>query len=100
MNTNRCLQQDLRLDDKVAVTIGHQRHGVCLEASFEIESLAMVLLQATQDEEMSEFVVRGLSIRINSLARSIMSGLSDRVVSTTELEIAVGLKPSLRGGLV
>lgn len=55
-----------------SATLGSDRHMVCLQAAFELEALAGILPGLVPDHEPSH-----LTVRIRSLWRVLMSGLSD-----------------------
>lgn len=71
------------------VTLSDARHLVCLEAAFELEALAFSLpglVPAVDNSNVAHYAVRGFSGRLLQLAGALMSGLSDTVIETEELE--------------
>lgn len=74
------------------VTLSKARHLVCLEAAFELESLAYVLpglITDEDDDNGARYAVRGVAGRILQLSKSLMAGLSDKVAETVELQADV-----------
>ena len=71
------------------VTLGKDRHRVCLEVSYEVEALALVLpdlVPRTDEALVAHFAVRGIAGRLGTLANALMAALGDDVVKTGELE--------------
>lgn len=83
----------LHTDENGAVTLSKARHGVCMEAAWELESLAYVLPTVTtnHDEEATQsgFVVRGIASRFLELAGVLMAGLFDDAETTEDLACRV-----------
>ena len=65
-----------------AVTIGAKRHAIIAEATIEIGFLCELL---RKHKEPDFATVRGLSARIEDLARIACSGLDDEREQTTDL---------------
>lgn len=67
------------------VTLSKARYMVCLEASWELEAIAMMLPDAVantdEDAFLSRLRVRSMAGRILQLANALMAGLSDNAVS-------------------
>ncbi len=66
------------------VTLGPDRHLACLEAAWELESIAKLLLKL-DDEEGVLYLARCFGSRITTLSRVVMSGLSDEMATTDDL---------------
>jgi len=72
-----------------AVTLGKDRHMVCLEAAFELEALAFALpdlVPNVEEARVARLAVRGIAGRLVTLANALMAALGDDVVKTSELE--------------
>lgn len=70
-----------------AMTLGHERLLVCLEALWEIEVLAGMLPGLVPEEvHCAHLAVRGVACRLRDLSRAVMSGLDDAVLATADLE--------------
>lgn len=73
-----------------AVTLGKDRHGVCLQVAYELEALAYVLpavtTNCTPESLQSGFVVRGIASRFLTLASVLLSALDDKGEETPALK--------------
>ena len=75
------------------LTISKNRQMLALEATWEIEQLCKMLRTCVQpNERMEEFVVRGLSARIDGLSKIIMGALCDASETTSDLAFRLRLK--------
>ena len=82
-----------------AVTLSRERFRVCMEALWEMEVLAGMLPGLVPvDEHDTHYAVRGVAARLRDLSRAAMSGLSDSVMETAELErrVLVGGQKDVR----
>ncbi len=71
------------------VTLSKSRKLVCLEAVWELESLATLLptlVPPIDDELQMHQVVRGIAGRIKSLAHVVSAAVHDEVETTDALE--------------
>lgn len=80
-----------------AVTLGKDRHLACLEAAWELESIAKVML-TLDDEEGVLRLARCFGSRITSLSRVVMSGLNDELCTTDELFSDLNVVRGQKGG--
>lgn len=81
--------REISTDDNGAVTLSKARHLVCLEVSFELEALAIVLpgLVPNLDEcGTAHFAVRGISGRLLTLSRALLTGLDCKMTATEDIE--------------
>lgn len=72
-----------------AVTLGKDRHSVCMEVAYELEALALVLpdLVPNVGEAPGAYhAVRGVAGRFVTLANALMAALGDDMETTQELE--------------
>lgn len=79
----------LTTGENKSVTLGKDRHTVCLQAAWELEALAFLLptLVTNIDEGSGEhYAVRGIASRVLALSNVLMSALGDEVVTTRDLE--------------
>ena len=80
------------------VTIGQERHRLCMECAWEIGALANALpgLSTNTNEEDTNFglVVRGISWRLIELSNVLCSALSDTLEKTSNMshKVYVGKK--------
>jgi len=68
-----------------------ERRRIALDASFEIEGLSNLLVNAAQDAAGEDLWMRGVSIRLRSLSQVIMSALGD------ELDTVEAMRPRVTG---
>lgn len=66
------------------VTLGPDRYQACLEATWELESIAKVML-TLDDEEGVLYLTRCFGSRITTLSRVVMSGLGDEMATADDL---------------
>ena len=75
-----------------SVTLSCARKMVCLEAAWEAECLAGIVLglASNASESVSDrYAVRGISDRIRRLVRVLIGGLGDKMYSTADMELEV-----------
>jgi len=81
-----------------AVTLSKERHQVCMEAAWELESLAYVLagvVQKFDDSAISpHFIVRGIAGRYQTIAKALISALDDDAETTKSLAETILVKPA------
>ena len=87
----------LHTDENGAVTLGKDRHKLCIEAAWELEALAYTLPSITSnaDEEALQvgFVVRGIASRCVTLANALMAALGDDAEKTCDIAREVHVLP-------
>lgn len=86
----------LNTDENGTVTLGKDRHTVCLEAAWELEALAFLLpgLVPNIDEAHGAYhAVRGISGRLVVLSNILMAALGDEAEKTKRLERKVLVLP-------
>lgn len=80
----------LTTHDDDSVTMTEKRNHVCLKASWELEALSelltMVSMHGSLETNAQGYQVRCISSRVKLLAKILMSGLSDDVAPTDDLE--------------
>ena len=79
----------LTTNENKSVTVGKDRHTVCLHAAWELEALAFLLptLVPNIDEEpTAHYAVRGIASRVLALSNVLMAALCDEVQTTRDLE--------------
>lgn len=73
-------------ESETEVALSVERRLVALECTWEIEVLCKQLrIVVTPNEDQEHLVVRGISARIEDLARIVMSALGDELETTTDL---------------
>lgn len=73
--------------------LGELRVDVCLEAAYELEALALLLVNIVPEEHnITRRQVRGVAGRIKELASVLMSGLGDDLEGSEALDMVVRLK--------
>lgn len=76
-------------------TLDASRVEYALGAAWEVEALAMVLLDMQDSRpEGTDFAVRGIAIRMRELASIAMSALGDDAVTKEELHFMLAGTPS------
>ena len=73
--------------ETVNETLSEERRELALEASWEVASIADALVEVSQTLSVDDLFIRGLSIRVQQLARVIMSALSDDVAAPADLRV-------------
>lgn len=90
----------LTTDEKKTVTLGKDRHMVCLQAAWELSALAYMLppMVPNMDEDSNaHYAVRGIASRVLALSNVLMSALDDQVIPTRDLEAVVFVKSKFEG---
>ena len=73
-----------------ALDFDAERRAVCLDATYEIEALAVLLPGLVTREVSGEYlVIRGIAARLVHLSGVVMSGLNDDAAETTDLQYSV-----------
>lgn len=68
------------------VSMSHGRKMACMEAAWEVEALALLLMQLDmEDGLLGPLQLRGVAVRIAQLAGVVMAGLDDEVVQERDL---------------
>ncbi|MCK0507367.1 hypothetical protein [Aromatoleum anaerobium] len=81
------------------IVIGTARHGLALEAAWEIEELCNALCSTVGPSAgPARLVVRGLSARIRDLACAVMSALGDDIEETAKIANHVRIALPETGG--
>lgn len=90
----------LTIGENKSVTLGQDRHTVCLQAAWELEAMAFLLptLVPNIDEGSgAHYAVRGIASRVLALSNVLMSALYDEVETTRDLENIVFVKSKFPG---
>lgn len=85
----------LTRNENKSVTLGKDRHMVCLQSAWELEALAYMLptlVPNTNEDSSAHFSVRGIASRVLALSNVLMSTLDDQVIPTRDLEAIVFVK--------
>lgn len=71
-----------------SVTLGKDRHTVCLQSAWELEALAFVLptLVPNDADSGAHYAVRGIASRVLALSNVLIAALGDEVQTTRDLE--------------
>lgn len=87
----------LHIDENGAVTLGKERHQLCLEAAWELEELGYLLPTLPTNTEaesaMTCYAIRGISSRCVTLANALMEALIDEVKKTSDIAREVRVLP-------
>jgi len=78
-----------------SVSLSALRSRLCLEATWEIESLALALpdlVPNTEENNAARHLVRGIAARIFELNAALMGGLNDELETVKSIHRAVTLK--------
>jgi hypothetical protein len=78
-----------------SVTLSAARSGLCLDATWEIEALALALpglIPDTDENNAACLLVRGVAARIVQLNSAVMGGINDDLETVNRLHRVITLK--------
>ena len=95
INPNTCLIEHAN----GGITMNARRTRVCVEAVWEIESLARMASKVAETDSAA-FAVRGISARLIQLSHALSDGLTNVVEPTISIEcdVYVKLRGEIEGG--